>query len=567
MAVLAGFTGQVPLGGVINPWLSVEHHQFAGEAWWPPSDGVVPPAMVGGLVTHWPVAANGQEIPGWRTMSYHDDFYYRLHLIPRQLDVGNVATTQVATVVIWNAHLTPKNLSDLIPVGAEGITVDGPYLPVSTVPALKEAEYQVAITPDGPPVVDATLTWRFDGDPDVVLPITATRIIPWPWVPDWTNGVRESLEWLTDVLQSPTADEQRRALRPAPRRFVEADIVVQGRERQQFDLAMWGWSGRAWALPLWHDIQFLAAPLASDSLQIPCDTTHREFFDNGLLLLRASSSTDAEVLEVGEVTPGVIYLKRPTTRNWPRGTRVYPALPAELREMPVLTRVTDRASATTVAFRATMLVAGAEAAPATLYRGWPVLEQRPEESEDLTSSMQRLLRELDNQTAVPARTDTAGQALVVQMHRFVPYQRAAHAALRGLLYWLQGRRRALWVPTFADDVTLAATVGAFSTSMTVANIGYARYGGRHGRRDLRIERRNGTVHHIRVLGATPIDDATEALQLDGSLGTTLEPAEVRRISWLQLCRLDHDQVEFLHERDTGGIGKCQLIFRGVKDDV
>ncbi|MGV8664248.1 hypothetical protein ACV357_34965, partial [Pseudomonas aeruginosa] len=46
--------------------------------------------------------------------------------------------------------------------------------------------------------------------------------------------------------------------------------------------------------------------------------------------------------------------------------------------------------------------------PATMYRGRPVLEQRPDESEDLTSSYQRLLSTLDNGSAIPRVTDVAG---------------------------------------------------------------------------------------------------------------------------------------------------------------
>ncbi len=39
-----------------------------------------------------------------------------------------------------------------------------------------------------------------------------------------------------------------------------------------------------------------------------------------------------------------------------------------------------------------------EVMPSTTYRGWPVLEQRPEESEDLSVSYQRLIDVLDNET-------------------------------------------------------------------------------------------------------------------------------------------------------------------------
>ncbi|MBN0788719.1 hypothetical protein JTM05_39420, partial [Pseudomonas aeruginosa] len=101
-------------------------------------------------------------------------------------------------------------------------------------------------------------------------------------------------------------------------------------------------------------------------------------------------------------------LVRPVQAAWGTGSRLYPVRTAQLTEQPTLTRLTDTAQSARVSFLVMEPSAWPELMPATTYRGRPVLEQRPDESEDLTSSYQRLLSTLDNGSAIPRVTDVAG---------------------------------------------------------------------------------------------------------------------------------------------------------------
>ncbi len=205
--------------------------------------------------------------------------------------------------------------------------------------------------------------------------------------------------------------------------------------------------------------------------------------------------------------------------------------------------------------------------PPTQYRGYPVLEQRPDEREDLTREIQRLLLELDNDVALPRRTDTAGRAFPVLQHRWQLEGRAPRSAFRSLLYALCGRQKALWVPTHGADLTLLATVTATASTLDVANVGYTRFTvAAGGRRDLRIELIDGTVFHRAVLGATEVDPHSERLVLDQTLGREVLPRQVARLCWMTLCRLDQDEIEILHETDSEGLATSAVKFRGVRDD-
>lgn len=525
-----------------------------------------PPSTPAGGVNRTVAQAFTRQIDGVKLRSYVDDFYYRIHVIPARLDLGNVASAQVVPAVVWNAYFSSKNLTSIEAVAANGISITGPTAP-ATVTAMQVLSYQVGLTLDGPPVADARIIWHFSGEPDSVLPVTATRVIPFAFLPDWAGGVLERLSWLTNVLRSPSGSEQRRALRLSPRRAFEAPVIVESSERQYFDMSLWGWSGRTWAMPVWHDIQLLDTGLQIGAATIPCATANREFRAGGLALLRGATAWDVEVVEIDAVGVDSLTLHRPTLRAWSRGSRLYPARLAQLAQMPELSRVHDRASVAPVLFRLMECSDWPAAGPATTYRGFPVLEQRPEESEDLTATMQRLLKDLDNATGIPVRTDLAGHAFTSQSHRWALASRAEHAAFRSLLHFLEGRWKALWVPTFADDLTLTATTGSSDTALTIANIGYNRFAGTApGRRDIRVELRDGTVFHRRITGSTETSASAETLAIDTAFGRDVTPADIGRISWLALCRLDQDDIELQHETDAAGSSKCQVIFRSIRDE-
>lgn len=518
------------------------------------------------LATLWPVEANGRALAGQRMRAHLDDFYNRIHISPAQFDLGNVVSTQTSAVRLWNAYLEPRTLAGIDGL-AEGVELSGQPAAPLLFSGLQEREWQVSVTPDGQPVLDTRLNWQFDNGDSAILRLTANRIIAWAFAPDWGDGVTETLTWATDILQSESGMEQRRAIRLAPRREFEAPMLVEGRERQLLDLALFGWGARVWALPIWPDVQLLPAVVTAGATNIACATAGRDFRPGGLALLRGESAFAVEVAEVLGVTPTGLTLKRGPQQTWPAGSRLYPARPAQLAEQPSSARLTDRAERLDVRFLVVEACDWPAAMPATLYRGWPVLEERPDESEDLTRAYQRLLLELDSGSALPLTTDTAGRAFPVLQHRWLLDGRAQQAAFRSLLYALNGRQAALWLPTHADDLSLAAIVSDVATTLDVEAIGYTRFASaKAGRRDIRIELVDGSVLHRRITGSTELSADVERLAIDSPLGRTVNPDEVLRISWLVLCRLDSDSVTIKHETDADGVARSQAVFRGVRDE-
>jgi len=565
MAVLTAQIARPTQGGFDSPLWAADLYRrafieqpFESEAQrWPGGSALVP---------HWPVEANGRPIVAQRCFAFLDDFYYRIHISPSLLDLGNVVSAQTTDVYLWNAFLESRTLSAINGLG-EGLLVSGQPAAPLLFPALKELQWQVTVTPDGQPVLDTTVEWAFDNGAEAGLRITANRIIAWSFAPDWADGVIERLTWATDILQSESAVEQRRAIRLSPRREFEASMYVEGRERQLLDLALFGWGSRVWALPIWHEVQLLGVGVSAGALSIICSTQYLDFRAGGLAMLRGESAFTSETVEVDSVTPVSLLLKRPTQQTWPAGSRLYPVRSAQLTQQPDLTRLTDTASSADVQFLVVDPCDWPALMPTTLYRGQSVFETRPDEGEDLTSSYQRLLLTLDSGSAIPLMTDTANRAFPVQAHRWLEMGRSERAALRSFIYAMQGRQKSVWLPTHADDLTLVDIVSSLATTLDIANIGYSRFASaKPGRRDIRIELWDGSVYFRRITGSSELSSDIERISIDATFGRQILPVDIVRISWLVLCRLDSDTVEIEHMTDSEGLAATQLVFRGVRDD-
>ena len=498
--------------------------------------------------------------------SYVDDFYNRIHVDPQHVDMGNVVSIQTFPVAVWNAHFVPRSLVGFSGL-EEGLQLSGQAEPPVSFAGNQERSWQMAVTPQGNPVLDARVGWVFDNAEQPVVRITANRIVAWTFKPDWESGILERLSWLTDIHQSESLAEQRRAMRLAPRREWEANMLVEGRERQLLDLALFGWGARIWVVPVWPDIQLMTTELSAGVDFIPCATAHLDFRAGGLALLSGDSAFDYEVVEIDQVLSGGLQLKRDTQQGWLRGSRIYPCRTAQLIEQPDLTRLTDRLMSVDVHFLASESCEWPAQLPAATYRSHPVYEVRPDESEDLTQGFVRLMSDLDNRMAQPLMQDVAGIALPVTGHRRLLAGRAERAGWRSFLYAMRGRQQAVWVPSHADDLRLVSVVLQTQSYIDVENCGYSRFGlAQAGRKDIRIELRSGTVFYRRISSAQELSAAVERLVINAPLGQEVAPAAVVRISWMALMRLDADVIELEHQTDSEGIATSSVVFRGVRDD-
>lgn len=518
------------------------------------------------MLAHVPSAtAHGRAANGALSPSYFDDYYNRVHLRPSTLALGQISSAQTRSVEVWNAFVGQSlTLNQVLAANADGIAVTPPGTYPFTFAPNQVSTWQIGITPNGPGVVDAVLSWQFvDASDDVSLTITGNRLTAWTVLPDWSTTITETLTWLTDLGESVAGDQARTPLRGDPRRQWEATYIAYDAERQVAESLLYGVAARDYTVPVWWDGDQLAALLPSGSSAIPVATPNRDYAVGDQVLLW-STPTTYELAEVSAIAPTSINLAHPTVNVWQAGTRIWPCRTMALTDTPQISRKSDWLAGIPIRFEAREPCDWAAAAPTATYLGYPVLELRPDEAADLQAAYARKLVTLDNQVALPDVDDFSGIAWPTQSHPILALTRADQASLRSLLYWLQGRAQALWVPSWQNDVTLANAVATTDTSLTVRWCGIARYlYGLPGRKHLRIELTNGTILYRTATAVVENGQLTESLSLDSALGVAVVESAVRDISWMMLATLASDTVEIEHVTDGDGVASCTLSFAGV----
>lgn len=564
MANLNFWLIQSPFNPDHNPNITYDFEDSANEQWYPYHESWVSISPMFTLTPHYPVEANGRAIQHIKTNSYFDDYYNRIHIAPTVLELGNVASEQVSTVNVWNAYLVPKTLQSIDGL-QEGLNVSGQSIPPLAFTALQERTWNINILPDGPSTIDTNLIWQFGTD-QAVLHITGTRIVAFGWLVDWSKPVSESLQWLTDILQSTTGYEQRRSLRLTPRINYQAEFLIYDAERQYFDLAMIGWGAKTFALPVWNQQQWLKTAHSVGVLIIYCDTNHRNFRANRLAILRGQTAFENETVEIESVHADRLILKRPLQKNWAKGTCLSPAVTAQLSNPPNLIKRTDRMMRTSVALTVTEAVDHTELLPTTIYRNYPVLEEKPNEQNDLTHSYERLLSQLDNKTGLPLQKDIGQSTFGLYQYDWMTYGRVQQANLRALFYALRGSQKAIWLPTFSNDLTVKSVITANSQSIDIQWCGYARFAQKQlGRQDIQIMLKNQTVLYRRITLATEVSSTIERLAVDQTFPNQINIADIVNISFISLCRLSNDTLTFEHINDSDGIAKASVTWRGVRE--
>lgn len=389
----------------------------------------------------------------------------------------------------------------------------------------------------------------------------------WSILPNWRVPVLERLEAMTSILASPSGAEQRFAVRWSPRRYLEPMVTPVGPMRTMFDMAVGTVGLMPWYVPLWHDRQNLTETLGIGDTSLNCETQHREFVAGGFVMLWADEFT-TEVLEVASVAPGVLTFTAGPAASWPAGTRLYPCVKARLVEMPEMARNGPRILENAIRFMVDEANDYADpdiaSLPLPTYLDFPVLTTRPDEGQDISHGHQRLFDEIDGESGLMLRYDTAGKDFTLQRHHWLSLGRQEHAELRSLFYYLDGRRNPLWLPTFAEDFVLVENAAAVDNSITVQKCGFTMYDGpRIGRDHVWIALRDGTNIFREISGSSLTIGGDELIVFTEDLGTSFTPDDVARISFIALSRLESDTMEINHHSDTEGASRVTMVFRSA----
>lgn len=502
------------------------------------------------------LALDGAALPGFGA-----DWYDRIHINPSPLALGNLLSSQVRDIEVWNAYLyQTRDLASVTGTGTDGMELTEPEPAPTTFARLEARTYQAAVSTEGPPTIDAEYTFAFDTG-DVVLAITGSRVVIFAVAPDWARGILERLEWLTDVLGAYEGTEQRIGLRDTPRRTFELDVLVQDHEAAWMDALLWGWQARVFAVPVWTDPQRLAAALPAASASITVTTDGYDYHDGGIALLIGDYQTH-EAVQINTVSAGAIALQRPTEQSWPAGTRILPARLARLADQQSVRRPTAGVVRARLRWAVEDDAGWTAQAGATTYQGYDVLERAPNRAKDVDTEYRRAVERIDFRTGPVTVDDHSDRPALLRTFEFWLRDRQDIQVHRDWLHYRKGRRVPFWAASRHRDLELTQPVGSASTTLIVRDIGYRLYYQQQmGRKDIALRHRDGTWYYRRITGAAAGNPGEEHLSIDSALGIDADPEDFAIVSFLELVRLDGDAVEIHWANDA--MARTALTLRGV----
>lgn len=503
-------------------------------------DSLTAPGTVAAL-TMYPQTDTGDFVP-----TFFNDWYNRVHFIPSRLDLGNLLSSQNREVILWNAFLEDVNVSSFGAVNADGISVTQPIAtPYNAIP-LSMNRYILAVNVSGPPSILASLHWTIEGV-DYTVPITGRRTVIWPFGPNWKTEVEDTLEYLTHVETAFDRTEQRFAGRAVPRRILEYTTQITGRYTQLFESYMFGWADRLFAVPLWQEPAKLNSAAGVGDVVLAIDTAGRSFKDDGLLVVFQNPLT-YEAMEIDTVSAGSVTLKKGLDFAWAAGTRVYPVMISKLEQRNRAQRVAEDKLIMPVRF----VGSPAETDPnvpalaaASTYEGIEVFVQGTNWGKPMDVEYATDYDVLDSDSGIFSLSQRADFPEIVKGHSWLLKSTEEAYALRGFFGRRRGRLVPAWIPSGTIDFTLAEPVVETDSVITVLHNDYGQLVGMHpARKHVIIQMRGGT-HIIReISGYTNLGNGNAELSFTTAVGATIQPAQVRRISFLGLYRAASDAVTF-----------------------
>lgn len=193
------------------------------------------------------------------------------------------------------------------------------------------------------------------------------------------------------------------------------------------------------------------------------------------------------------------------------------------------------------------------------YQTLPVLDAiEPDTTTDMTVEYERLFYILDNRTSIPEYTEKAENGFQAVQCSYTIEGSEEYERFRSFMYYMQGRARTFWVPTFMQDIDMLEDASS-ATDITVETCGLAGMIPNAERTHIRVEQIDGTIAYREITEVVDNLDGTETITLGTSLTAAVE--DIARISFMTLMRSDQDSVEMRHDTDITGSTTCAVTFK------
>lgn len=495
----------------------------------------------GTLTNNLPVSEDVNNLTGCVLPSFSTDYYYRIHITPNPLNVGNVLADTQVTFLVWNSYFTAQELTSVTPDNDTGLTLNDTKTPPYDFFALEERLLSIDVSKEGPEAINATYAFEFPAE-NPILTVVGFRAILWPFPP--IRDIKETRVWLTDVIKA-RLSETRTAVREIPRVTWGYDFKFRSfKEFVQAESTAHGSAHFSIGLPLWTNVTKVAL-ITTDDLVITFDTTKSEIrVDDNVLIWKEYDNF--ETVTVTAVDPAFITLLNPVqntfvdacvmpiaTGNVPGGIN-FDQKPGHRNSASLSCTVIDNYVSAIWPSSETLDSLQIVTIPAVISGG-------------LASRYQRETVTQDSVLGTLAQYSREQYTRTYKTISFIAKDYDELYALRRQVDYLQGKFISFWVSTFRDDFINVDPLLAASSTIRVEHNNW----NRNPPKAIRII--GDSVFSTEVTAIVDNLDGTESLTITPSLSVNIN--DVKTISVMTRVRSDSDSFELLHQ---GGIQRLRI---------
>ncbi len=486
-----------------------------------------------------------------------EELFEKIIISPRSKSCGFILSNIHWNSNVWNTHRNQTAALTGVDIQDSGnVAVNNPLGYPLTFAPLHARDLEMLVPEQGDATINAVVTFLVPGESGTDVIVTGMRIAVFAAEPDWSEPVRERIQYLTGVLSAYSAKEQRIALRKNPRTYLSFRVMpADAKTAAAMEALLYGHQARVFGVPFWPDARKIIMDSPLRTSVIYCDTGNSKFAAGGIVVLWRDFFTN-EAATILNVAAGSITISAPLNGDWIADGRTYaiPALTGRWDGEALLGHLAPGILELDAAFQCDAVPDVAPAEPDQIY-GYDVLDAIPNSVQDRSTAYTRNVRIIDFKTGAFRMVDRSG-ASAGRLSGFLWTLdgRNEIAAARAWFSLRKGQQKAFWLPTGKHDLIQASTIEAGNTNLVVQNTGYVRYLHDHAaRRYLCFAMLDGSgARYFRKVVNASEGSETETLALDSALNPAkpITPGSCM-ISFMRPARLAADDIELAwHSRDV-----------------
>lgn len=559
MTVLNAVEGLSGIGGYINSDVSsdLRNYTFIG---WPPSQA--DSGILGASArTYVRASAAALAINAQAGISYFNDFYNRIHLVPDKIDLGQISSSQVRSFEVWNAYVNQSlTLTAVDETQAFGISLSGPgAFPFTFTPNLS-TQWQATILASGPPAINAAFQFQFTGltwTPTET--IVGSRAIVQSNIPE--VPVNETWEWLTDIKIAFDGSEQRIALRAVPRRSLDTTLKFESEDELREEYKILQSSIGHLFVPYFQYNTITTAAAAIGDTVLTFDTSCLDLRTNDYVLLLQTGG--ATLVQLNTVGISSATLSVPLTQAVAKGTIICAIYASVLPNNLALQRPAWNATGELKITSSAMYPRSSHQRPgstATLSQldGYPILDRQPLADSDLEYAFDTGQTDLDAKTGL---FDVDSQwnftksetSLQFRCRRLGINECSGLSGPEEMDYWrlftdeMKGSQGTFLHSTYRGDQLLVGSVGSGASAMTLSGSSYNDIFFAIAPFAYLAIMTDAGIWYTKVQSVSKDGQGNSAVNFLPALPSTAGWTNIQTISYLLKLRLVNDQVQLNHD--------------------